>query len=587
MNAEVTQPRPAVKLLGLVLIFLLALVPRLFSAQTLGWDWDYPGSFMLVNFDEGGSCRAALQGFDYSPFVGRQTIAITTALGSPPPALGVSDAQVKRYCHSVEHLMVARGYAAVTGALTAALVVLLTWMLAPALPAAAWVAGALVAVSPFHMAESHSGTVDAPSVFFIYLFITVFAFAVRNSYGSDGAAPSASNEPSKRWVAAAWVAVPLLLLAAVWTKYWVFAPFALLALLPVRWWQYISHGMARWQWFAIPLAGAGLFGAMGVLPFRDSRLVWLLALFYLLIPWRKVHPPMAVVWLLVPPLTWAVCQIELIAHYTASTYSGRFGTSYGAVGWNKPLRNLLNLPLLLMLGLGLPACLFLPAGARAIARGQGRARVWCCLLPLGAFALFMWLVAPITYYRHYLALIPAAAIVAAVGLFSTRWGQRRWMLLVVIAWPALLAVDYVSDYHRDPRMALRQWYQEHPGARVYFSYYVNPPRGHNQLFRPELAGGDGAALRQGEYLILSENWYDTSFANELNGPLVSDPGRLIKTKPEYVAFYRTALAGEHPYLTAERTLALHHFMPELLLHRWLYGNPQVFVGDLKIFRIHD
>ena len=40
-------------------MFLLALLPRLYSALTLGWDWDAPGSFTLINFDEAGSCRAA------------------------------------------------------------------------------------------------------------------------------------------------------------------------------------------------------------------------------------------------------------------------------------------------------------------------------------------------------------------------------------------------------------------------------------------------------------------------------------------------------------------------------------------------
>ena len=47
-------------------LFLLALVPRLFGANTVGWGWDQPRSFSLVNFDEGGSCRAALDGFGYS-----------------------------------------------------------------------------------------------------------------------------------------------------------------------------------------------------------------------------------------------------------------------------------------------------------------------------------------------------------------------------------------------------------------------------------------------------------------------------------------------------------------------------------------
>jgi hypothetical protein len=65
-------------------LVLLALLPRLYSAQTIGWDWDHPGSFTLINFDEGGSCRAAMNGFSYSTFVGRQTIAIASVLGRAP-----------------------------------------------------------------------------------------------------------------------------------------------------------------------------------------------------------------------------------------------------------------------------------------------------------------------------------------------------------------------------------------------------------------------------------------------------------------------------------------------------------------------
>jgi hypothetical protein len=161
-------------------------------------------------------------------------------------------------------------------------------------------------------------------------------------------------------------------------------------------------------------------------------------------------------------------------------------------------------------------------------------------------------------------------------------------MLLFFPWPALLAVDLVGDYHRDPRVALRQWYREHPGARVFYSFYVNPPGGTGaRLFRPEYADGDAAALRQADYLILSENWYDTAFANELNGLLVDDPARLVKTRPEYARFYRDALAGRHPHLVQEQYIALRNFMPELLLHRQVYGSFQLFVGDLRIFRVVD
>jgi hypothetical protein len=143
----------------------------------------------------------------------------------------------------------------------------------------------------------------------------------------------------------------------------------------------------------------------------------------------------------------------------------------------------------------------------------------------------------------------------------------------------------VGDYHQDPRIALRAFYAEHPQAAVFTSFYVNPPPGNNALFRPEYAQGDAAILRRAEFLILSENWYDTAFANELNGPLVGDLKRLVKTRPAYAAFYREALAGRHPHLRPERTLAVPDVMPELLLHRYLYGSFPLFVGDIQILRV--
>ena len=45
---------------------------------------DYPRQFYPGHFDEGGSCRAAALTFGYSPFVGRQTIALADLLGPGP-----------------------------------------------------------------------------------------------------------------------------------------------------------------------------------------------------------------------------------------------------------------------------------------------------------------------------------------------------------------------------------------------------------------------------------------------------------------------------------------------------------------------
>ena len=557
------------RLLCLGLLFLLAFLPRLYSAQALGWHWDYPGSFTLVNFDEGGSCRAALDGFGYSPFVGRQTIALADLLGLGPPAGIAGDAQaVKAYCHSPGHIMAARSYSALTGALTAVVVVLLTLMLVPARPGVAWAAGALLAISGFHISESHTGTVDAPSVFFIYSFFALMVYAFTRRRGLLAASP-------------------LLLVPAIWAKYWVFALFSYAAMLPLRAWQYLSYGMGTGRSALVVVAIAVMFGLLSNADFQQAHLYPLLALWYLVIPWRAIHRPMVVCWLLIPVLACALSRIDLVASYTTGGLEGAFGSGYGAIGWHKWLRNLLNLPLVLLLGLGLPACLFIPAGARALAAERGAARAWLCLAPIPVFALYMAFVAPVTYYRHYLALLPAGAILAALGVFATPWAARRWFMALFFLWPTLLAVDLVGDYYHDPRIALRQWYRDHAEARVFFSYYVNPPagRGNNRLFQPEYAAGDAAELRRGQYLILSENWYDTAFANELNGPLTGDLSRLIKTKPEYAHFYRDTLAGRQPGLVQEQLIAVDNFMPELLLHRHFYGTFQLFVGDLRIFRV--
>ncbi len=557
-------------LLYLALLFLLALLPRLYSVQSLGWNWDYPGSFTLVNFDEGGSCRAALEGFGYSTFIGRQTIALASLAGGAPPAGIAGDARaVKAYCHGPLHIRVARTYSAITGALTAVVIAVIALLLVPVQPGVAWTAGALLALSGFHISESHSGTVDAPSVFFIYCFLAFMVFSV--SRGRHGLIRAS----------------PLLLIPAIWTKYWVFAVFSYAALVPVQVWRYLSHGMSSRRIALVIAATAVLLGLLTNRDFQQMRLYPLLAAWYLVIPWRALRRPMRLFWLLLPPLAFLLCRIELIASYTTGLADGAFGTGYAAIGWHKWLRNLVNLPTVLIVGLGLPACLFIPAGIGALARDRDGLRAWLCLAPVPAFALYMAVLAPVTYYRHYLPLLPAAALLAALGLFTTRWATRTWFLGLFFLWPALLAVDLVGDYHRDPRIALRGWYRDNPDARVLFSYYVNPPAGSNRLFTPEYAAGDGARLRPATHLILSENWYDTAFANELNGPLAGDATRLVKTRPEYARFYQQLLAGRNPYLVQEQVIEVDNFMPELLLHRYFCGTFQLFVGDLRIFRVRD
>lgn len=558
-------------LLGLLLS--LALLPRLYSVQQLGWHWDYPGSFTLVNFDEAGSCRAALGGFSYSTFVGRQTIAIDRALGAGPPQGISGDARAaKAYCQAARHIAVARTYSAVSGALTAVLIAVTGLLLVPARPGVGWTAGVLVALSGFHISESHSGTVDAPSTFFIYAFIALLVFTLMRE---------------RRGLL---FASPLLLIPAIWTKYWVFAVFAYIALLPAKAWDYVTHGMSRSRTLLVAVATAVLAGCIANADFQRTGWYPLLALWYLVIPWRNVHRPMAVFWLLLPPLVYLICTVGIVASYTTGGMTGSFGTGYAAIGWHKWLRNLVNVPLVLIVGLGLPACAFIPAGIGAVIRDKSLPRAWLCLSPLLVFALYMAFVSPVTYYRHYLPLLPAAALLAALGLYAGSWARRRWFMVLFFVWPALLAVDLVADYHSDPRIELRQWYREHPDAQVFFSYYVSPPPAAmpgSRLFSPEYAAGDAGRMRQAQYLILSENWYDTAFANELNGPFINDPARLVKTRPEYARFYRDALANRHPHLVQEELIAVNNFMPELVLHRQFYGTFQLFVGDLRIFRVVD
>jgi hypothetical protein len=137
------------RLIALSLLFLLALLPRLYGANTVGWNWYGPGSFTLVNFDEAGSCRAALEGFDYSTFIGRQTLAIAELLGrGPGPDVSGDARAAKAFCHNPAHLSIARNYAAVTGALTVVVIALIALMLVPGQPAVAWTAGALVSRRP-------------------------------------------------------------------------------------------------------------------------------------------------------------------------------------------------------------------------------------------------------------------------------------------------------------------------------------------------------------------------------------------------------------------------------------------------------
>ena len=123
----------------LACIFLVALSSRLYSAQTVGWNWDQPGSFTLVNFDEAASCRHYIGGNGIERHVGWATVNAATLLGHGPSEqlyerpsgwdlkkdertqaqqrkIRKRNARIKAYCHTAEHLGAARAYSAVWAA---------------------------------------------------------------------------------------------------------------------------------------------------------------------------------------------------------------------------------------------------------------------------------------------------------------------------------------------------------------------------------------------------------------------------------------------------------------------------------------
>ncbi|MEL7044040.1 MAG: hypothetical protein AAGL66_03355, partial [Pseudomonadota bacterium] len=139
----------------LILLVLTALVLRAVPALDYGRDWWAPGSFTLVNFDEGGSCRARLGGFNYSSVVGHQTVALASLLGDAPRGEDYGDRRAaKAYCQSREHLTVARLYSAFVGALTVLLLYSLGSQLFPENGGVALGAAALLALSGWHISES-------------------------------------------------------------------------------------------------------------------------------------------------------------------------------------------------------------------------------------------------------------------------------------------------------------------------------------------------------------------------------------------------------------------------------------------------
>ncbi|MEM6544588.1 MAG: hypothetical protein AAF680_06775, partial [Pseudomonadota bacterium] len=221
---------------------------------------------------------------------------------------------------------------------------------------------------------------------------------------------------------------------------------------------------------------------------------------------------------------------------------------------------------------------------------------WLSLLPLLAFLLYMLALAPVTYYRHYLPLLPIACVFAGWGLLRLPSSMRAGAVTLTLLWQAGLAGDLVSDYHFDPRRMLPELLEREQAEQVLNGFYVNPPPAPSvpqALFRlpnvSQAAFTDALGSLWAEHpnalLLLSENWYDTAFPNELNGPLSKVPQKLIKTRPAAVDFHRRVLNNEYPGLTLVEKLSPFTFMPELLLHYRWYGSFTQFVGDLLVVRV--
>jgi hypothetical protein len=532
--SEASAPRSSLRFersWGLILLafFALSLAPRLYGSLTFGTDLDGPGTFRIINYDEGGSCRALLGGRPYPTFVGRQIIAIGSLLGDEPPPPRINRDVGGSYCHSQPLIVIERVYAAITGSLTVVLVGLLALMMWPDRPQIAWTSCALLGFSNFHIAESHSGTVDAPLVFFIYLFTAVLTYSLVSR---------------RQWP---FVVSPLFLVAAVWTKWYVFAVFAYAAVLPRLDFKRkeLRYGVAVVGVVIVVVLAIGWDNITDLIA-RRSYLIW-------------------------------------------GNESSRFGTGYAQIGtWRRWIRNAINLPVVHIVGLGLPACLFVWKGLKQAISDRENHLAWLTHTPALVYTGYMLLLGPVTYYRHYLPFFPIAALLAAYGLWESRWATRKLFLVFFFLWPLLLTTDSEYNYRNEPRRELRPWYEAHGNPRAYATYYVVPPNSarNSVLFNPDsYIRYERRYLAAAEYLILSENWYDTSYPNELNGPIAWNPAWLIKTKPQYVVMYRRILSGEDPNLELAAEFNLTHFMPEFLIHRFFYGSFQLFIGDLKIYRV--
>ena len=519
----------------LAAIFAAALAIRLVGVFSLGFGYDGPDSFWVINYDEAGGCRALCGGRSYNTFVGHQIMFLHKLFYEGPKPEQIGDPQWRGFCHSKESLIVHRVYSAVTGALSVVLLGVLALLMWPERPRIAWTASALLGLSNLHVAHSHYGTVDAPQLFFLGLLTVALAYAIVFE---------------RRWPL--WIS-PLLLIAAIWTKWYVFAVFAFVPVLPNlqlrKYWVKYALGLIVFCVFWIGIAG-----------------------------WNNI---------------WS--EIKLYSFLLWGQEEFQFGTGYGHIGtWRRWIRNAINLPLVHVVGIGLPAFCFAVYGLLRVLKTRtenpGEWRLWLLQSPAIVYFFYMLLLAPPTYYRYYLPLFPTVALLSAYGFWESRWAHRKALVALFVLYPALLTLDSEYNYSHDPRRELVRWMNETPGGRqkrYLTTYYVEGPRDMpREMFSPERYQKYGADyLRAADYLILSECWYDTAFSSELNGPFGWNPDWAIKTTPLAARTYRRILAGDEPALELAEAITLRHFTPEMLIHRWCYGSFQLFVGDLMIYRV--
>lgn len=542
-------------LLPLALVFILSAAVRIPGVYTLGFGLDGPGTWQIVNYDESNSCEAALGTVPYPTLVGRQVIALASAFGLPPPSelpdveevtairhasetsneamalFGIQVMRASKYCESSTMILVQRYYAVVTGALTVVLLGVLALMMFPREPRIAWTACALLGLSNLHVGHSHMATVDVPQVFFLLLLTVTLSHAVVTR---------------RRWP----IVVSVLPLAwAVLAKWYAFAVFAYACVLPQR------PAWSRRRWLGIA-AAAAILSVLVVVYYWD---------FFSITLWERRY------------LVWG-------------DESGRFGSDYGHIGtWRRWIRNLTNIPIVFGVGLGVPALCFAVSGLRR-ARSSGEARqLWLAHAPAAAYLVYMIVLGPVTYYRHYLPLFPTAALLAAYGFWRSRWAARNWALIAFLVYPLLLTADSELAYWNDPRIPLRGFYAEHPKASITFSFYTNaPPEWSDPRERFNImtyAKQGRPYVQTRDYVVLAEPWYKTAYANELNGPIAWNPNWLIKTTPEAVIAHRRILAGKDPNLELFAEYNLFHFMPELVLHDAMYGSFEMFIGDIKVYHV--